>query len=201
MEIISKALFTIANALLIPDIVLLIFFFFRALVLLGATYSAFMARRRIGRLLEKPIENLQAGSLPQLRQLLDERGGDDMLFTRYLKDLLAHEPDADYADYLVSRFEIEATKEVNLSRLLAKLGPVLGLIGTLISMSPALVGLSTGDIAGMAYNMQVVFSATVVGLLISAVGLFTLQLKQRWMAKDANNLDFVASVVNKNSSL
>ena len=64
-------------------------------------------------------------------------------------------------------------------------------------MSPALVGLSTGDIAGMAYNMQVVFSATVVGLLISAVGLFTLQLKQRWMTKDANSLDFVASVINK----
>lgn len=201
MEIISKALFTIANAMLIPDIVLLIFFFFRALVLLGATYSAFMARRRIGRLLDKPIEDLQPESLPKLRQLMDEKGDSDMLFTLYLKDLLAHEPDADYADYLVSRFEIEATKEVNLSRLLAKLGPVLGLIGTLISMSPALVGLSTGDIAGMAYNMQVVFSATVVGLLISAVGLFTLQLKQRWMAKDANSLDFVASVINKNASL
>ena len=32
---------------------------------------------------------------------------------------------------------------------------------------------------------------------ISAVGLFTLQLKQRWMTKDANSLDFVASVINK----
>ena len=103
----------------------------------------------------------------------------------------------DYTDYLITQYETETVKEVNLSRLLAKLGPVLGLIGTLISMSPALVGLSTGDISGMAYNMQVVFAATVVGLVISAVGLFTLQLKQRWFAQDVNNLDYVARILNQ----
>ena len=63
-------------------------------------------------------------------------------------------------------------------------------------MSPALVGLSTGDISGMAYNMQVVFASTVVGLVISAVGLATCQLKQRWYAKDVNNLDRVCRIVN-----
>ena len=67
-------------------------------------------------------------------------------------------------------------------------------LGTLISMSPALVGLSTGDISGMAYNMQVVFSATVVGLVISAVGLFTQQLKTRWYAKDVNRLEYVSRI-------
>jgi biopolymer transport protein ExbB/TolQ len=79
--------------------------------------------------------------------------------------------------------------------MLAKLGPVLGLIGTLIAMSPALVGLSTGDIAGMAYNMQVVFATTVVGLVVSAIGLITLQFKQRWYAGEVNRLDFVARIL------
>ena len=82
-------------------------------------------------------------------------------------------------------------------KMLAKIGPVLGLIGTLISMSPALVGLSTGDISGMAYNMQVVFATTVVGLVISAVGLISMQFKQRWYAKDVNNLDYVSRVLNE----
>jgi len=75
------------------------------------------------------------------------------------------------------------------------MGPILGLIGTLIAMSPALVGLSTGDISGMAYNMQVVFATTVVGLVISAIGLVTLQFKQRWYAKDVNNLDYVSRIL------
>lgn len=80
------------------------------------------------------------------------------------------------------------------------MGPVLGLIGTLIAMSPALVGLSTGDIGGMAYNMQVVFATTVVGLVISAIGLITLQVKQRWYARDVNNLDYVARILTRKSN-
>ena len=100
----------------------------------------------------------------------------------------------------MTKIENDAEKEVILSKLLAKMGPVLGLIGTLIAMSPALVGLSTGDIAAMAYNMQVVFATTVVGLVVSAVGLVSLQFKQRWYAKDVNNLYYVARKLNEKNT-
>ena len=192
MELISKMLFGIANSLLIPDIILLIVFFIRALVLLGSTYNQFMVRRRNNRRLATVIKELQPSSIGSLRDLLPEKH--DGLFTEYLADILDHPADEAYTDYLITQYETEVAKDVNLSRLLTKLGPVLGLIGTLISMSPALVGLSTGDISGMAYNMQVVFSATVVGLVISAVGLFTQQLKTRWYAKDVNALEFVSRI-------
>ena len=192
MELISKTLFGIANSLLIPDIILLIVFFIRALVLLGSTYNQFMVRRRNNRRLATVIKELQPSSIGSLRDLLPEKH--DGLFTEYLADILDHPADEAYTDYLITQYETEVAKDVNLSRLLTKLGPVLGLIGTLISMSPALVGLSTGDISGMAYNMQVVFSATVVGLVISAVGLFTQQLKTRWYAKDVNDLEFVSRI-------
>ena len=192
MELISKTLFGIANSLLIPDIILLIVFFIRALVLLGSTYNQFMVRRRNNRRLATVIKELQPSSIGSLHDLLPEKH--DGLFTEYLADILDHPADEAYTDYLITQYETEVAKDVNLSRLLTKLGPVLGLIGTLISMSPALVGLSTGDISGMAYNMQVVFSATVVGLVISAVGLFTQQLKTRWYAKDVNALEFVSRI-------
>lgn len=166
MEYISKALFGIANNLLIPDVILLIFFFLRALLLLITTTMQYNTRRK------------------------DTHGS---LYTKYRDLLYSHEPDEAYADYLAAQMEAEAAKDVNLSRLLTKLGPVLGLISTLISMSPALVGLSSGDISAMAYNMQVVFSATVVGLFISVVGLFTQQLKSRWHQQDISRLEYVAS--------
>ena len=165
MQYISQTLFGIANMLLIPDILLLLLFFARSLVLMVSTYRQYAARRR---------------------------DGYSTLYARYRSQLYGQAPDEAYADFVATQFEAEAAKDVNLSRLLTKLGPVLGLIGTLISMSPALVGLSTGDISGMAYNMQVVFSATVVGLVISVVGLFTQQLKSRWYAKDLGRLDYVS---------
>ena len=163
MDYVSKLLFGIANILLIPDILLLIIFFIRSLILLVTTYRQYTVR---------------------------QRDGGSSLYTKYSAMLRDHEPDEAYGDYLVAQLEVEAAKDVNLSRLLTKLGPVLGLIGTLISMSPALVGLSTGDISGMAYNMQVVFSATVVGLVISIVGLFTQQLKSRWYQLDISRLEY-----------
>ena len=46
--------------------------------------------------------------------------------------------------------------------------------------------------------MQVVFATTVVGLVISLVGLVTLQFKQRWYSKEINQLDYVSSELTKN---
>ncbi len=74
-------------------------------------------------------------------------------------------------------------------------------MGTLIPMGPALVGLAAGDIASMAYNMQVAFATTVVGLFSSAIGFITQQTKQRWYLQDLNNLEFFAELLKENQGL
>ncbi|HBX47192.1 MotA/TolQ/ExbB proton channel family protein [Limibacterium fermenti] len=198
MEIISKALFWVANSLLIPDIIILLYLFARSLLLIGSFYNQFMTKRANDKALAHRIADLSPATVDELRNALPER--DNALFVAYLRKMLEKPVDQDYADFLLSCLENDAQKDISLSKMLAKLGPVLGLIGTLVAMSPALVGLSTGDIAGMAYNMQVVFATTVVGLVISAVGLVTLQYKQRWYSRDVSNLDYVASVVTLNKA-
>jgi biopolymer transport protein ExbB/TolQ len=197
MEIISKSLFWVANSLLIPDIIILLILFGRTLLLTGSFYNQMIVKRRNDALFGRKIKELSSATIDELKSLLPEK--DNSLFVKYLRDLLTSESGEAYSDYLLSNLENEADKDLSLSRLLAKMGPVLGLIGTLIAMSPALVGLSTGDISGMAYNMQVVFATTVVGLVISAVGLVTLQFKQRWYAKDTFNLEYVSRVINSNN--
>lgn len=195
MEIISKVLFWVANSLLIPDIIILLFLFARSLLLIGGFYNQYMVKRKNDKALTDKIKNLNYSSIGLLKAALPQQ--DNSLFISYMRDLLTIPPSEAYSDFLISNFENEAEKDISLSKLLAKMGPVLGLIGTLIAMSPALVGLSTGDILGMAYNMQVVFATTVVGLVVSAVGLVTLQFKQRWYACDVNNLDYVARILIK----
>ncbi|MGI9651913.1 MotA/TolQ/ExbB proton channel family protein [Chryseobacterium balustinum] len=193
METISKVLFWVANSLLIPDIIILLILFVRSLLLTGSFYNQFITKQKNDKLLDLSIKTLSSETSENLRNNLPKK--DNSLYIKYLRDLLTHRPDVTYSDFLISNFEGEAEKDIAVSKLLAKLGPVLGLIGTLIAMSPALVGLSSGDISGMAYNMQVVFATTVVGLVVSAVGLVTLQFKQRWYAKETNNLDYVAQVL------
>ncbi|GHT33063.1 membrane protein [Bacteroidia bacterium] len=193
METISQILFRVANSLLIPDIMILLLLFIRSLLLAGSFYNQFMVKRRNDMLLNDRIKALSPATIGGLEASLP--GRDNSLFTKYLRDMLSTPPSEAYSDFLISNYENEAEKDLALSKLLAKMGPVLGLIGTLIAMSPALVGLSTGDIAGMAYNMQVVFATTVVGLVVSATGLATLQFKQRWYAKDVNYLDYVSRIL------
>lgn len=196
MEVISKVLFWVANSLLIPDIILLLLLFGRSLILIGSFYNQFMVKRKNDKLMGNTIQNLNDTSVTDLHKQLPEK--DNSLIIKYLREILGSPQNETSIDFHITNFEIEAEKDLSLSKMLAKLGPVLGLIGTLIAMSPALVGLSTGDISGMAYNMQVVFATTVVGLVISAIGLFTLQVKQRWYAKDVNNLDFVSRLLIEN---
>ena len=70
---------------------------------------------------------------------------------------------------------------------------MLGLMGTLIPMGPCTGGLAQGDISSMAYNMQVAFATTVVGLVIAAVGIhYPASEKQRWYAREMNDLEYQA---------
>jgi len=68
-------------------------------------------------------------------------------------------------------------------------------------IGPALAGLATGDVASMAYNMQIAFATTVVGLFAGAVGYVILQARQRWFVADLASLEFIAGMTAKASSV
>ena len=182
MNYISDILYWISTGLLVPVIVLLIFFFGRALLLVGSFFGQYMATRRTAALLRKELDGLNRDNVSSLPERLPRKN--PSLVVVYMKRLL-------------SDFEIEADKDLAVSKTLGKMGPMLGLMGTLIPMGPALVGLSTGDIASMAYNMQVAFATTVVGLFSAAIGFVTQQVKQRWYLKEMTDLEFVAELLNE----
>ena len=54
--------------------------------------------------------------------------------------------------------------------LLARFGPMLGLMGTLIPLGPGLSALGRGDMATLASAVTVAFDTTVLGLAVGMVG-------------------------------
>ena len=198
MSEISQILFLVSDSLLIPDIIVLLVLFVRALFLVGSFYNQYITKYKNERQLRPILNELTPERMEALQAALPEK--DNSLYIKYLRAILARPADDTYADYMITNFENDAEKNVVTSKLLAKVGPVLGLIGTLIAMSPALTGLSQGDISKMASNMQVVFATTVVGLVVSLVGLVTLQFKQRWYAKEVNQLDYITRIRNQQNT-
>ena len=60
-------------------------------------------------------------------------------------------------------------------------------------------GLASGDIASMAYNMQVAFATTVVGLVISAIGFITQLARERWAVSNLTMLEYFADIVKQSA--
>lgn len=195
MNIISDILYWISTGLLFPDIVLLIVLFGRALLLVGSFYGQYLSIRKTEALLRNELNALTPATVMELADKLPEKSSS--LVISYIRQVLqAHERPAQI-QRLLANFEIAADKDLAISKTLTKLGPILGLMGTLIPMGPALAGLASGDIASMAYNMQIAFATTVVGLVAGAVGFLTQQVKQRWYLQDMTNLEFLSELLNE----
>ena len=195
MNIISDILYWISTGLLVPDIVLLIVLFGRALLLVGSFYGQYLSIRKTEALLRNELNALTPATVMELADKLPEKSSS--LVISYIRQVLqAHESPAQI-QRLLANFEIAADKVLAISKTLTKLGPILGLMGTLIPMGPALAGLASGDIASMAYNMQIAFATTVVGLVAGAVGFLTQQVKQRWYLQDMTNLEFLSELLNE----
>lgn len=195
MNYISDILYWISTGLLVPVVILLILLFGRSLLLAGTFFGQYLALRKTESLLRERLDTLTADGLDELAAALPAES--PSLIVNTMRRMLQTDASAAQVQRLLADFEIAADKDLAVSKTLVKMGPMLGLMGTLIPMGPALVGLAAGDIASMAYNMQVAFATTVVGLFASAVGFITQQIKQRWYLQEMTDLEFIAGLLDE----
>lgn len=191
MEQVSNILFWISSGLLVPVIVGLLFFFAKSIIMLGGFAGQYIQRIKQDKQLRARMDQLDAATIHSFADELEDQP--DSLFTTTARQLLSTGSTA-VSNRILSEYEVTADAELGKYKVLVKFGPILGLMGTLIPMGPALAGLSTGDISSMAYNMQVAFATTVLGLFSGAVGFILLQVKQRWFTSDLIYLDYLSDL-------
>jgi biopolymer transport protein ExbB/TolQ len=80
-------------------------------------------------------------------------------------------------------------------RLAVRVGPSLGLMGTLIPMADALQGLADGNLPALASNMVTAFAATVIGLTVSVTAYLLAAARESWVRADIQALAFHAERV------
>lgn len=90
-------------------------------------------------------------------------------------------------------FDLESLRRLERPRLLVRAGPALGLMGTLIPLSPALAGLASGDVQELTDNLRVAFSITVLGLLVGAIAFGIALVRDRLYAQDLSDLEYVGA--------
>lgn len=92
-------------------------------------------------------------------------------------------------------FDFDAQRRLGRTRLLVRAGPALGLMGTLIPLSPALTGLASGNTTVLTENLRLAFSVTVVGLMIGAVAFGLSLWRDRMYGQDLSDLQYLAAVI------
>jgi len=197
MKYVSNVLFWISNGLLVPVIVGLLYFFVNSILLLGIFFNQYLTHSKQTKLLKKTLDSLRADDMEKLKVEAGKLPQSN--FTGFLCNIV-EAPSKAYSNRLLADYEVRADAELGKYKLLTKFGPILGLMGTLIPMGPALAGLATGDVASMAYNMQIAFATTVVGLFVGAIGYVLLQIKQRWFVAELADLEFIADLKEQNTS-
>ena len=195
MNYITDILYWISSGLLVPVVLLLIFFFLRSLLLLGGFFSQYLTLRKSGIMLQKEVKQLSSNNLSTLAERLPKG---KLPVVTCISKMLENRNSPAKVTFLLDEYECMVERELETPKMFTKMGPMLGLMGTLIPMGPALVGLSSGDIASMAYNMQVAFATTVIGLFAGGIGFVVKAVKQRWYRRDMGMLNYIADMLDEN---
>jgi biopolymer transport protein ExbB/TolQ len=112
------------------------------------------------------------------------------LIRNYQTDRLAEKPLK-----LLQEYEFYTIKRLEKTRILVRVGPMLGLMGTLIPLSPALVALANGDTAKLADNLVIAFSVTVLGLLIGGLAFVISIVRDRFYSQDISDLEYLLELL------
>ncbi len=96
---------------------------------------------------------------------------------------------------ILADFDLQSLRKLERARMMVRFGPALGLMGTLIPLSPALEGLANGNVKLLSENLRVAFSVTVLGLLIGAIAFAIALVRDRLYAQDLSDLEYVASTL------
>ncbi len=96
---------------------------------------------------------------------------------------------------LLQDLETEMAKRLEKSRLVTRAGPMLGLMGTLIPMGPALLALASGELETLANNLIIAFGTTVLGLATGLVGHLVTMVRSRWYEQDMSDMEYLAEIL------
>lgn len=183
----------IASGLLIPTIIILICFLALSVVELGGLLvEIIMERRRERTNIPQLLSALPGKDTLEIMAKIEQSS----LFLRQkeiIAEIIRHRelPPASLralARRLLSAEENRFTGITDRTDLVARLAPMLGLMGTLIPLGPGIIALGQGDTQTLASSLLIAFDTTIAGLAAAGVAFAISRLRKRWYEEQINTL-------------
>lgn len=195
---IENILFEISDALRYPVLILAVV----ALVVVIAEVGTLLAevrRRRVRSVartehaVDLAREALAAGDRATALRAVKSVGYNEAM-NEALEAIVEQRDHPDAANRIAKRlaeYDYRSVKRLERTRILVRMGPALGLMGTLIPLSPALAALGEGDVVRLTDDLRVAFSVTVAGLLVGAVAFAVSLVRDRMYDQDYSDVEYV----------
>jgi biopolymer transport protein ExbB/TolQ len=201
MEAIQHALYVLSNALLLPTLLAILGMAAWTMLLLGGLVREWFTRPAIKCMLRaaRQVAKQESAKSPGIDpgEALVQRlhGCAFGLPARFIALLERDAPGV--PDYAKSLDDLEGDVAASLAQLswLTRVAPMLGLMGTLIPLGPALTGLASGDVAVLSSHLVVAFTATVIGVLIGCCSFSMGLVRKHWYQHDMSELEYIFAQV------
>nr|WP_231476105.1 MotA/TolQ/ExbB proton channel family protein [Methanobrevibacter oralis] len=186
-EILTSLIHIISESLLTPVVILLVVFIVIVILSLGGFINEFISRKAItSRELESLIREISFSN--NHSQIINEVNKSN-LFTNQKEILIRIANNYDIgpearkalASELISDEETKLIKRTSKTDVLIRLGPIFGLLGTLIPLGPGLAALGSGDIVTLAESLTIAFDTTVTGLIVGSLAYLVSKFKNNGM--------------------
>lgn len=200
-EVLTSTLNMISQSLQIPVIIFLVVFAVFAVLAIGGLVAEYTSRKKVTpELIEELIYVISnASSLDEIKNVIKGAKIYESQKVVLIKILRASELTSDsrhaLAKKLIEFEETKFTKTIERTDVVTRIGPTLGLMGTLIPMGPGLAALGAGDVNTLANAIIVAFDTTVVGIGAGAVAYFVSKVRRRWYEEYLSNLDAIADAL------
>ena len=199
-EALTSFIHIISESLLTPVVIILVIFVVLVILSLGGMINEWFSRKPIkSGEFEKLVRDISFSKSPSK---IEDYVNESNLFD-WQKDILvkiAKNHDIGVkarkalASELISSEETRLIKITNKTDILIRLGPILGLLGTLIPLGPGLAALGSGDITTLAESLTIAFDTTVTGLAVGGVAYLISKFKKQWYESDLIDVENLAEV-------
>lgn len=200
-EFLTGSLDVISQSLTIPVLIILLIIVIISIVTLGGAIAEYTSRKKVpvGTIRDLIYDINAAGSVDELKNIISN-AKIPKAQKKALTEIASSESLGRDSREALARKLFEFEEEKTLSSLqktdiITRIGPTLGLMGTLIPMGPGLAALGAGDINTLASSLTVAFNTTIVGIGSGALCYVIGKIRSGWYERYLSDLDALMDAV------
>ena len=200
-EFLTGSLDVISQSLTIPVLIILLAIVIVTIILLGGVIAEYTSRKKVsvGTIRDLIYDINSAQSCDDLKNIISNSNIPKAQKKALTEIANSESLGKDSREALARKlFEYEEEKTLDTLKktdIITRIGPTLGLMGTLIPMGPGLAALGAGDINTLASSLTVAFNTTIVGIGSGALCYVIGKIRTGWYDKYLSHLDALIDAV------